>query len=85
MCARSCLLRMVTAMDSAFKEKFLTLWKQYFNGAGLPITFFYTDEVGKTELVKPGSVPRCVIGALAKVRDGQSLAFDVNAVGCGGR
>ena len=29
---------------------------------------------------------RCVIGALTKVRKGESLAFDVNAVGCpGGR
>ncbi len=71
-------------MDSALKDKFLTLWKKYFNNAALPITFYYTDETGKAELVKPGSVPRCIIGALVKVRDGQSFAFDVNAVGCAG-
>ena len=71
-------------MDLALKEKFMALWKKYFNTASLPITFYYTDEVGKTETVKPGAAPRCIIGALVKVRDGQSLAFDVNAVGCPG-
>jgi len=71
-------------MDAAIKEKFLTLWKKYFNDAELPITFYYTDEEGHAEAVKPGSVPRCVIGALAEVRKGQSLCFDVDAVGCPG-
>jgi uncharacterized protein (DUF169 family) len=71
-------------MDKAFKNKFLTLWKKYFNDAELPITFYYTDEEGQAEAVKPGAVPRCVIGALVKIRSGQSLAFDVDAVGCPG-
>ncbi|MBM3149484.1 MAG: hypothetical protein FJZ88_05580, partial [Chloroflexi bacterium] len=34
--------------------------------------------------VKPGSVPRCVIGALARVREGEPLSFDANSVGCFG-
>ncbi len=71
-------------MDAAFKNKFLTLWKKFFNDAELPITFYYTDEEGHAEAVKPGSVPRCIIGALVKIRSGQSLAFDVDAVGCAG-
>ncbi len=71
-------------MDTAIKEKFLTLWKKYFNNAELPLTFYYTNEEGHAEAVKPGSVPRCFIGALVKVREGQSLAFDVDAVGCPG-
>jgi uncharacterized protein (DUF169 family) len=71
-------------MDATFKEKFLTLWKKYFNDAELPFTFYYTDEEGHAEAVKPGSVPRCIIGALVKVRSGQSLAFDVDSVGCSG-
>ena len=71
-------------MDLSLKEKFLTLWKKYFYAAPLPITFYYTDEPGRAEAVKPGSMPRCIIGALVKVRDGQSFAFDVNAVGCPG-
>jgi hypothetical protein len=73
-------------MDTALKEKFQTLWKKYFNSAELPITFYYSDKAGRAEAVKPGSVPRCFIGGLVKVRNGQSLAFDVDAVGCpGGR
>jgi uncharacterized protein (DUF169 family) len=71
-------------MDTTFKKKFLTFWKKYFNNAELPITFFYTDEEGHAEAVKPGSVPRCIIGALVKVQKGESMAFDVDAVGCSG-
>lgn len=71
-------------MDIKLKEKFLTLWKKYFNDAELPIIFYYTDEAGRAEKAKPGSGARCVINALAKVRDGQSLAYDVDAVGCPG-
>jgi uncharacterized protein (DUF169 family) len=73
-------------MDMALKQKFTLLWKKYFNDAPLPITFYYTDKPINAEAVKPGSVPRCVIGAVEKVREGQSYAFNVDAVGCpGGR
>jgi hypothetical protein len=71
-------------MDTIFKEKFLALWKKYFNNAELPITFYYTDEEGHAEAVKPGTVPRCIIGALIRIQQGESLAFDVDAVGCPG-
>ena len=71
-------------MNAAFKNKFLALWKKYFNNADLPISFYYTDEEGRAEAVKPGSVPRCIIGGLVKVQKGESLAFDVDAVGCSG-
>lgn len=74
----------VNKMEKAVKEKFLTLWKKYFNDAELPITFYYTDEAGRAEAVKPGSVARCIVGALIKVRNGESLAFDVDGVGCPG-
>lgn len=71
-------------MDIKLKDKFIELWKKYFNGAELPITFYYTGEEGHAELVKPGSVPRCVIGALSNVRKGKSLCFDIGSVGCFG-
>jgi uncharacterized protein (DUF169 family) len=71
-------------MDIAVKDDFLTLWKKYFNGAELPLTFYYTDESGRGEAVTRDSVPRCFIGALAKVRQGQSLAFEKESVGCAG-
>jgi hypothetical protein len=46
------------------------LWKKYFNNAPLPITFYYTDKPVNAEAVKPGSVPRCIIGALLVARLG---------------
>jgi uncharacterized protein (DUF169 family) len=71
-------------MDMSLKQKFLTLWKKYFNNAELPITFYYSDKPVTTEAAKPGSGPRCVIGALVEIRNGASLAFNVDAVGCPG-
>jgi hypothetical protein len=74
----------VTAMDKAFKDKFLALWKKYFNDAELPLTYYYTDDASRAEVVKPGTVPRCFIGALARVRQGRSLSFEKESVGCAG-
>jgi uncharacterized protein (DUF169 family) len=71
-------------MDMKFKEKFTELWKKYFNNAELPITFYYTDEVGHAGFAKPESTPRCVIGALSKVRKGHSFSFDAESIGCFG-
>jgi uncharacterized protein (DUF169 family) len=71
-------------MNIEFKEDFLGLWKRYFDGAELPIAFFYTDEEGHAELVKPGSVPRCVIAALSRVRKGSAFCFDAESIGCFG-
>jgi uncharacterized protein (DUF169 family) len=73
-------------MESGLKEKFISLWRRYFGGADLPITFYYTDDEGHAPLAKPGSIPRCIIAALAKARNGESMCFDVQSVGCfGGR
>jgi uncharacterized protein (DUF169 family) len=71
-------------MDTAFREKFTKLWAKYFNDAPLPITFYYTNEAGHAPAVKAGSVPRCVIGALVEVQKGESMALDVDTVGCPG-
>lgn len=71
-------------MDIKIKEKFSALWKKFFNDAELPISFYYTDEEGHAELAKPGSLPRCVIGALSRVRKGKSFCFNADSVGCPG-
>ncbi len=71
-------------MDTEIKEKFLTFWKRYFNNAELPITFYYTDEEGHADIVKPGSVSRCVIGALSNVRQGSSFCLNIDSIGCFG-
>ncbi len=70
-------------MDIELKNKFIARWKKYFD-AELPITLYYTDEEGHAELVKPGSVPRCIIGALSDVRKGKSMCFNIESVGCFG-
>jgi uncharacterized protein (DUF169 family) len=71
-------------MDMSLKEKFLKLWKKYFNNAELPITFYYANAPGNADTAKPTKGHRCVISDLAKVRRGQSLALDVDSVGCPG-
>jgi hypothetical protein len=71
-------------MDMAFKEKFLKLWKQFFNESPLPVTFYYTDSPVKGEVVKLGSVPRCLIGAMILAQKGQNLAFNAEGVACPG-
>jgi hypothetical protein len=73
-------------MDMAVKDSFSLLWRKYFNGAELPISFYYTDDGGRADRVKLGSGFRCLIGALAEVRNGRSLCFDAHSIGCpGGR
>ncbi|MFA4957954.1 MAG: DUF169 domain-containing protein [Candidatus Methanoperedens sp.] len=71
-------------MDMELKEKFIELWKKYFNNAELPITFYYTDEEGQAEIPESGSIPRCVIGAFSNVRKGRSYCFDAGSIGCFG-
>ncbi len=71
-------------MDMELKQKFLELWKKYFNNAELPITFYYTDEEGHAELAEPGSLSRCVIGAISNIRRGTSYSFNVESIGCFG-
>jgi len=69
-------------MDIKFKEDFIVLWKKFFGKAELPITFYYTNEEGHAELVKPGAVSRCVIAALSPVRKGRALCFEAESIGC---
>ena len=71
-------------MDMHAKDTFSQFWSKYFDGAELPITFYYTNEEGHAKLVEPGSTSRCVIGALSDVRDGNSLCFDAVSIGCPG-
>jgi hypothetical protein len=71
-------------MDMKIKQKFIRLWHKYFNGASLPITFYYTDEEGRAQQMKPASGHRCVIGDLIKVREGTSISYNADSVGCFG-
>ena len=71
-------------MDMRLKEDFLRRWKKYFGGAELPITCWYTGDEGAAERAEPANGHRCFIADLAKIRKGESLLFDVAAIGCSG-
>jgi uncharacterized protein (DUF169 family) len=71
-------------MDMKVKEKFAGLWEKYFNGAELPIVFYYADEAKQVEAAKPSSGHRCIMADLSKVRAGRSLCFDAESIGCFG-
>jgi len=66
------------------KEKFVQRWNTYFPGADLPIAFFYTDNPGRAKLVGHPEGFRCVIAQLGAVRNGRSLSFNRDSVGCRG-
>ena len=72
-------------MDIVLRDKFLALWKKYFNNAELPITFYYTDKPDDAKPAREESLPRCVIGALTSIREGKSLYFDAESLRCGQR
>jgi uncharacterized protein (DUF169 family) len=71
-------------MDIAFKEKFTRLWSRFFGNAEFPVVFYYTDKEPNAEIVQPSQKWNCFIAELAKVRKGRSLAFNQEAVSCGG-
>ena len=71
-------------MDIAFRDRFTASWHKHFDGAELPITFYYTNDEGHAALSKPGELNRCIIGALAEVRKGRSFTFNADSIGCAG-
>jgi uncharacterized protein (DUF169 family) len=73
-------------MDMTVKKNLIELWEKYFNAAELPITFYYTDEIGGVEVVKSASGHKCIFADLLKVTKGQSICFSAESIGCfGGR
>jgi uncharacterized protein (DUF169 family) len=71
-------------MNLKIRDKFARLWKKYFDGAELPICFYYTEVIKGAEEVKKTPENRCVICALATVRKGKSLFFGLDSTGCPG-
>lgn len=62
-------------------QEFIETYREAFgNAAPLPIAFGYRDEPASTV----GNIPRCIIGAISKVRDGESLTLCRENVKCGG-
>lgn len=71
-------------MDITFKQRFTELWNRYFPCADLPIAFYYTDEEGRADSAPLPKGFRCIICDLVRVRNGKSLYFNVDTVGCFG-
>lgn len=71
-------------MDMNIKKRFLELWKKYFDGADLPIAFYYTDKPAGEELIQSSSNHRCIMADLSKVRNGKSICFGTNSFSCFG-
>jgi hypothetical protein len=71
-------------MEATLRRRFANRWRQYFPGAELPITFYYTETPDRVDATPPQEAARCIICDLAPVRAGASRCFDVDTVRCGG-
>ena len=71
-------------MNIELKEKFLRLWRKYFDVVELPIVFYYTDEAKVVEVVKSYSGHRCIFPDLLKATTGESVCFDADSFSCFG-
>jgi len=73
-------------MDAALRDTFERLWKRYFPGEFLPITFEFGGASDGVERVPPPKYWRCLVCDLVRVRKGTPLYFDAASIGCrGGR
>jgi len=66
-------------MNIEFRDRFTLLWRRYFNNAGLPIVFHYTENAPQT-----AAPPRCIINGLMSVFEGETLSCTGETVGCSG-
>jgi len=59
-------------MDIELRDKFLILWKKYFNHAELPVTFYFSDDETSAE---PAGVYHCrdALSGVGTVREGKSI------------
>jgi uncharacterized protein (DUF169 family) len=71
-------------MELTLKNEFLQKWEKYFGKAELPIVYFYSLTPGKAMLAKQSKSWSCIICELAKVRNGESLAYNESSLRCGG-
>lgn len=73
-------------MEAGFKDKFIALWKKFFPGCPLPVTFYYSDNIDGVEPLKPVKGHHCFIAEIERVRKGENLCFNNLSFGCpGGR
>lgn len=71
-------------MDINFKNAFIEKWKKYFGDSELPIVFFYSNEKNNSIYKDLPKGRNCLINELMKVRNGVSLAYNLDNIACGG-
>jgi hypothetical protein len=71
-------------MDIKIKNEFLQKWEKYFGKAELPLAYFYSPVPGTATLASENKGWSCLICELAKVRNGESIAYNEPGLRCGG-
>jgi hypothetical protein len=71
-------------MKEKLQENFLQKWLEYFGKAGLPLAYFYTDNVPDADLNDSKNIAQCLIGNLSRVREGHSYVYGAKTPGCPG-
>lgn len=71
-------------MDMDLRDAFIAKWSRYFNGADLPIVFYYSNNSNDVQVHSKPSGHQCLIGVLNKARRGIPLCFEADSIGCGG-
>lgn len=71
-------------MDPDLKDKFINLWRMYFPGESLPITFEISDDTRGIQEARKAENWRCFICDLTKVRNGTDLACNQSSISCSG-
>ncbi|HOX95024.1 MAG TPA: hypothetical protein PKV09_09545, partial [Syntrophales bacterium] len=71
-------------MDRELKDKFTKLWCRFFDGADLPLAFFYSNDEGKGIPLKRPSGHRCVVADIMKALRGKDVRLDARTIGCDG-
>ena len=71
-------------MDIEFRELFISRWRRYFPGAGLPVCCFYADDVREEDVTGSVNEHRCLICNLKRVRDGFPFVYNAKRPGCAG-
>jgi uncharacterized protein (DUF169 family) len=71
-------------MKSGMKQQFTERWRKYFNGADLPIAFYYTDNADEAPIHRITEGQHCFINDLLAIRQGKALSFDTKSIACFG-
>lgn len=73
-------------MDRELRDKFTGLWSRFFDGADLPVAFFYGNGEEKGNRPKPPAGHRCVVADILRALRGKTVVLDAGNIGCeGGR